>query len=147
MTKGLGQRSQIDSIPIDELVSKAYDLAESARLQLNYHLFYPGDIMIMDFDENLSYEVDYLKLHHYAIIIEPASRQLAVDPCTMVGIKNCQAWIFQYDNHHSRWSIEAWNGNIGDKAFSKLARNLLNEGYASEGGKLHFKRLTRAHTA
>ena len=147
MTKGLGQRSQIDAFPIHELLNKAYDLAEGARLLLKYHPFLPGDIMIFEPYSTLTDNVSYLKLHHYAVIIEPASRQLAVDPCTMVGIKNCQAWIFQYDRHHATWRVYAWNGNIGDKAFSKLARNLLNEGYASEGGKLHFKRLTRAHTA
>ncbi|MBA7592926.1 hypothetical protein ES708_35128 [subsurface metagenome] len=147
MRKGLGQRTQIDSIPIDELVNKAYGLAESARLLLRRGRYLPGDIMIFEPYSTLVENVSYLKLHHYAVIIEPASRQLGVDPCTMVGLKNCQAWIFKYDNQHFRWSIEAWNGSIGDKAFSKLARNLLNEGYASEGGKLHFKRLTRAHTA
>ncbi|MBA7661424.1 hypothetical protein ES703_69441 [subsurface metagenome] len=147
MAKGLGQRSQIDSIPINELLAKAYQLAEGARLQCQYHRFDPGDIMITAFDSNLSYEVDYLKTLHYAVIISPESRQLSVDPCTMLGLKNCQAWLFKYDSQHSRWSAEAWNGSIGDKAFAKLARDLLNEGYATEGGKLHFKRLNRAHTA
>lgn len=147
MAKGLGQRSQIDSIPIDELVSKAYGLAESARLLLRYGRYLPGDIMIFEPYSTLVENVSYLKLHHYAVIIEPASRQLVVDPCTMVGLKNCQAWIFEYDIQHAKWEVEAWNGSIGDKAFSKLARNLLNEGYATEGGKLHFKRLKPAHTA
>ncbi|GAI69094.1 unnamed protein product [marine sediment metagenome] len=147
MRKGLGQRSQVDAFPIHELVIKAYDLAESARLLLQYGRYRPGDIMIFEPDITLVYNVSYLKIHHYAVIIEPDSRQLSADPCTMVGIKNCQAWIFQYDSHHAKWRVYAWNGNIGDKAFSKLARNLLNEGYSSEGGKLHFKRLPRVQTA
>jgi len=122
MTKGLGDRTQIDAFPILQLLAKAYQLAEDARLQLNYHRFDPGGIMVLDFDSNLKYEVDYLKPHHYVIIISPDSRQLAVDPCTMIGLVNCQAWIFKYDYHHAKWSIEAWNKNTGDKAFAKLAR-------------------------
>ncbi|GAI59173.1 unnamed protein product [marine sediment metagenome] len=147
MTKGLGQRSQIDSIPLDELVAKAYHFAETARLHTFTESYKPGNIMVLDFDSILSYHVHYLKRHHYAVIIAPETRQLGVNSCTMEGIKYCQAWIFQYDSHHAKWRVYAWNGNIGDKAFSKLARNLLNEGYSSEGGKLHFKRLPRVQTA
>ncbi|GAI62780.1 unnamed protein product [marine sediment metagenome] len=147
MTKGLGDRSQIDSIPTEELLVKAYELAERGRLQTQRQHYQPGNIIILDFDANLSYHVDYLKVHHYAVIIAPETRQLSVDSCTMIGLKNCQAWIFKYDRQHAKWSVEAWNGSTGDKAFAKLARDLLNEGYATEGGKLHFKRLTRAHTS
>jgi len=147
MTKGLGQRSQIDSIPLDELVAKAYYFAERGRLHTFTERYKPGGIMVFDFDSILSYHVHYLKRHYYAVIIAPETRQLAVDSCTMQGLKNCQAWIFKYDSQHAKWSVEAWNASTGDKAFAKLARDLLNEGYATEGGKLHFKRLTRAHTA
>ncbi|MBA7644798.1 hypothetical protein ES703_52544 [subsurface metagenome] len=79
----------------------------------------------MDFDSILSYEVHYLKPNRYAVIIAPETRQLAVDSCTIEGLKNCQAWIFKYDRQHGRLSIEAWNGSIGDKAFAKLARRLI----------------------
>ncbi|GAI94122.1 unnamed protein product [marine sediment metagenome] len=147
MTKGLGQRSQIDSIPLDELVAKAYHFAETARLHTFTERYKPGNYMVLDFDSILSYHVSYLKRNHYAVIICPESRQLGPYPEAIVGIKNCQAWIFKYDNQHAKWSVEAWNASIGDKAFAKLARDILNEGYATEGGKLHFKRLTRAHTA
>ncbi|MBA7577417.1 hypothetical protein ES708_19269 [subsurface metagenome] len=126
MAKGLGQRSQIDSIPIGELVSKAYELAECGRLQTFTFHFHGGDIIIEDFDSILSYDVHYLKPDHYAVIIAPETRQLAVDSCTMEGLANCQAWIFKYDRHHAKWSVEAWNGSIGDKAFAKLARHLMS---------------------
>ncbi|MBA7541158.1 hypothetical protein ES705_33465 [subsurface metagenome] len=124
MTKGLGERSQIDSIPIDELVSKAYEFAECGRLQTFTSIFYGGSIIILDFDSILSYEVHYLKPDHYAVIIAPRTRQQAVDSCTMEGLANCQAWIFKYDGQHARWIIEAWNGSIGDKAFAQRARHL-----------------------
>ncbi|GAI78905.1 unnamed protein product, partial [marine sediment metagenome] len=122
MTKGLGQRSQIDSIPLDELVAKAYYFAERGRLHTFTSRYYGGDIMVLDFDSILSYHVHYLKPDHYAVIIAPETRQLAVDSCTMEGLANCQAWIFKYDSQHAKWSVEAWNGSIGDRAFAKLAR-------------------------
>ncbi|GAI69473.1 unnamed protein product, partial [marine sediment metagenome] len=59
-----------------------------------------------------------------AVLYNPATHWLP-DPEDGRQLKNCQAWILKYDRHYSRWSVEAWNKSIGDRAFSKLARRLL----------------------
>ncbi len=39
-------------------------------------------------------------------------------------LKYSIAWILHYDSQHARWSVEAWNDTIGNRAFDKLARRL-----------------------
>ncbi|GAI71750.1 unnamed protein product [marine sediment metagenome] len=125
MSEQIDTESKSSDEAVKTLLNKAYQLAELGRVWATSHFTYAGVIMLMELGSNLSYEVYYLNPDHLAVVFAPESRETMVDLCSASDIKGCQAWIFKYDSHHGRWSIEAWNKQIGDRAFANLARHFV----------------------
>ncbi|GAI70230.1 unnamed protein product [marine sediment metagenome] len=125
MSEQIDTESKSSDEAVKMLLNKAYHLAELGRVWAISYRTYPGGIMLVVYDDKLSYEVDYLNPDHLAVVFAPQSREGYVDLCTASDIKGCQAWIFKYDSHHGRWSIEAWNKEIGNKAFAKLVLHFI----------------------
>jgi len=44
-------------------------------------------------------------------------------------IPHAEAWVLKYDSQHTRWSVEAWNTQIGAERFRQYL-HLLNADYA-----------------
>ncbi|GAI08889.1 unnamed protein product, partial [marine sediment metagenome] len=72
-------------------------------------------------------ESHYLKPGYFLALFYDETKTQDPDPYTERGLKHCQAWIFKYDRHHAKLSIEARNTEIGDRSFSQLAHRLATE--------------------
>jgi hypothetical protein len=147
MSEQLDQEQQAYSQAIANALSVATQVAEATRiLGMEEPLFRGGQIARHSLN-GLVFSCQELRRGYFLALCYSEVESPNPDPFTWYGLEGCLAWLLSYDSHHAKWKAEAFSECIGDKAFSKLARDLLNEGYATEGGKLHFKRLNRAHTA
>ncbi|MBA7577364.1 hypothetical protein ES708_19215 [subsurface metagenome] len=105
----------------------ARELAEGTRLQGMTEPIPRGEQIAGYWDNNLMWESHYLKPSYFLALFYDKAKATNPDPYTERGLKDCQAWIFKYDSHHAKWSIEARNAEIGNRSFSQLAHRLATE--------------------
>ncbi|GAI68014.1 unnamed protein product [marine sediment metagenome] len=117
-TKSYGEAS-------NHLLTKAYQLAEQARIQSITKPLPQGGGFSGFSDDNLQGYAISGKPDYFVAVLYKDTTNWMPDPEDGRQLKNCQAWILKYDRQHARWSVEAWNGSIGNKAFAKLARRFL----------------------
>jgi len=124
MSEQLDQETQNFSRNLDKLLDVVCQVAETTRvLGMKEPLFRGGEFAHHSAG-NLVVAGQELKPGYFLVLYYDNAEDLNPDPFTRAGLSNCLAWILKYDNHHSRWSIEAWNESISDRSFSKLARSL-----------------------
>ena len=112
---------------IDKLLTEVYRVAEVARVSgIKEPLLRGSEFAWHSWD---GFVVAGRELRHgyFLVLAYSDTDGLNPDPFTRAGLKDCQAWILKYDRHYSRWSVEAWNKSIGDRAFSQLAPRLLSD--------------------
>ncbi|GAI73586.1 unnamed protein product, partial [marine sediment metagenome] len=97
-------------------------LTEQTRIQSMTEPIPRGFPVATYYDGDLNWESHYLKSGYFLALFYDETKTEDPDPYTEPGLKHCQAWIFKYDRHHAKWSVEAYNAEIGNKSFAKLAR-------------------------
>jgi hypothetical protein len=102
-------------------------LAEQTRIQSMTEPIPRGEVVATYWNENSLWESHYLKPDYFLTLLYDERKTEDPDPYTERGLKHCQAWIFRYDRHHSRLSMQARNVEMGDRSFSQLAHRLATE--------------------
>jgi hypothetical protein len=127
MSEALDQETKRQGEAINQLLIRAYHLAERGRLQTVYCPVPAGGILLLGDEDDRHYEVVYLKPNFFAVSISNASESKYPGSFTIHALNRCQAWIFHYNRHYAKWSVEAWNAETGNRSFSKLARRLTTD--------------------
>ncbi|GAI77555.1 unnamed protein product [marine sediment metagenome] len=122
MSEQLDQEQQTYSIAVANALSVALDLAEQARIKVKTDPCPLGGGFAAFSDDNLSGFAYDLKSPYFVAVLWQTGDKFLPDPEDGRGLKNCQAWILKYESHHAKWSVEAYNAEIGNKSFAKLAR-------------------------
>ncbi|MBA7669526.1 hypothetical protein ES703_77657 [subsurface metagenome] len=124
MSEALDQETESYCERLHALLNVVFEVAEATRiLGMEEPLFRGGEIA-SHLGRGLVAAVQELKTGYFLALFYDDTEVLNPDPFTRTGLKDCLAWIFKYDSHHSKWSVEAWNEETGDRSFSKLARSL-----------------------
>ena len=122
MSEQLDQKTQAYQTAIEKGLDVALRLAEQARIKAETDPC-PNSGGFAGFaDDNLSAVAYDLTPPYFVALLSQTGTSFFADPEDGRSLKNCQAWILKYDSHHARWKVEAWNTEIGNKAFAQLAR-------------------------
>ncbi|MBA7543262.1 hypothetical protein ES705_35592 [subsurface metagenome] len=127
MSEAIDTETKSYSQAIDKLLTEVYRVAEVARVSgIKEPLLRGSEFAWHSWD---GFVVAGRELRHgyFLVLAYSDTDGLNPDPFTRAGLKDRQAWILKYDRHYSRWSVEAWNKSIGDRAFSQLAPRLLSD--------------------
>ncbi|GAI59749.1 unnamed protein product [marine sediment metagenome] len=127
MSEALDQETQTYANALNEVLSTARELIEQNRIRGLTEPVQRGEEVAVYFDGNLSGEIHYLKPDYFLALFYEDTKVKSPDPYTERGLKDCQAWIFKYDRQHSRWSVEAFNAETGNRSFSQIAHRLATE--------------------
>jgi hypothetical protein len=127
MSEALDQETQTHQTAIQKGLDVALRLAEQARIKVKTDPCPNGGGFAAFADDNLSAYAYDLKPPYFLALVWQTGTKFLPDPEDGRSLKNCQAWILKYDSHYAKWKVKAWNIQIGNKPFAKLARRLATE--------------------
>ncbi|MBA7541152.1 hypothetical protein ES705_33459 [subsurface metagenome] len=127
MSEVLDRETQAYHRGIKEALAIALQLTETARIQSISELLPRGEKIIGYWKDNLFWEAHYLKPDYFLGLFYDKAQVNNPDPYTRKGLNYTDAWIFKYDNHYAKWTVEAWNAETGNLSFSRLAHRLATE--------------------
>ncbi len=116
--------TQAYSSAMVKALSLAIHVAEQARIKAMTDPCPNGGGFAGFADDNLDAVAYDLTPPYFIALLSQTGKSLLTDPEDGRSLKDCQAWILQYHSHHAKWTVEASNTEIGNKAFAKLTRRL-----------------------
>ncbi|GAJ15160.1 unnamed protein product [marine sediment metagenome] len=124
MSEALDQETDSYNERLSALLEVVFDVAEATRILGAEEPLFRGGSLDRHSMSNYIVSGQELKPGYFLVVAHDGVKGFTPDPFTRYGLKDCLAWILRYDSHHSRWSVEAWSVEKGDRSFSKLARSL-----------------------
>ncbi|GAI69985.1 unnamed protein product [marine sediment metagenome] len=124
MSEALDQETQNFSRNMDKLLDDVCQVAEATRIFGKEQPLFRGGEIARHSAGHLVVAGRELKPDYFLVLFYDEAEVLNPDPFSRLSLEDCLAWILKYDSHYSRWSVEAWNIEKGNRSFSKLARSL-----------------------
>ncbi|GAI71963.1 unnamed protein product [marine sediment metagenome] len=125
MSMELDQETKAQQPASQQSLGIALNLAEQARIKVKTDPCPLGGGFAAFSDDNLSGFAYDLKSPYFVAVLWQTGDKFLPDPEDGRGLKNCQACILKYESHHAKWSVEAYNAEIGNKSFAKLVRKYI----------------------
>ncbi|GAI59894.1 unnamed protein product [marine sediment metagenome] len=124
MSEALDQETESYCERLNALLEVVSEVAEAVRILGKEEPLFRGGRIERHSASNFIVAGQELKPNYFLVISYDGTKVFTSDPFTRTGLKDCLAWILKYDSQHTRWSVEAFSVEKGDRSFSKLARSL-----------------------
>jgi hypothetical protein len=127
MSEQLDQEQEAYSTVMGEALDIALRLADQTRVQSITESIPRGYAVAYYFEDNKTWETYYLKPGYILALFYDDTIAEHTDPFTRRGLEHTDAWILRYDSHYSKWHVDAWNKELANRSFAKLARRLTTD--------------------